>query len=78
MEGSLAQKRRELGQLETQQLSAHQVAHDLLEEDRQGLAEREQRLALKEKELQLRDEQRLQAEQDLATPREGDLAQALS
>ena len=84
MEGVLAQKRRELGQLEAQLLTAHQAAQATLEGDRKGLAEREQQLALKEKELQQRDEQRLQAEQDLATQREeleareGDLSQTLS
>ena len=59
MEGSLAQKRRVLGQLEAQLLAAHQAAQATLEGDHKGLAEREQRLALKEKELQQRDKQRL-------------------
>ena len=59
MEGSLAQKRRELGHLETQLLSAHRASQETLEEDRRGLAERERQLALKEKEVWLRDEQLL-------------------
>ena len=46
MEGSLAQKRRELGQLESQLLSAHQAAQAALQEDRKGLAELERQLAL--------------------------------
>ena len=80
MEDSLAKKRCELGELETQLLSAHQAAQATLEGDHKGLAEREQQLALKEKELQQHDKQQLQAEQDLATQREeleareGDLA----
>ena len=82
MEGSLAQKRRELGQLETQLLSAHQAAQVDLEEDRKDFSKRERQLALKEKELHQREEQRLRAEKDLVAQREaleereGDLAKA--
>lgn len=46
---------RELGQLETQLLSEHRAAQETLE-DRKGLAEHEWQLALKEKEVWLRDE----------------------
>ena len=83
MEGSLEQKRREVSQLESQLLSAHRAAQETLEEDRKSLAERERQLAFREKDVEQRDEQRLQAEGELATKRvelearEGDLAQAL-
>ena len=84
MEGSLAQKQRELDRLESQRLSAHQVAQAALEEDRKCLAERDRQLALRGSELQWREEQCLQTEKDLAAQREaleareGGLAQATS
>ena len=70
MEGSLEQKRRGLGQLESQLLSAHQAARAALEEDRKDLAERERQLALMGREQQRREAQRLQAEKDLSALRE--------
>ena len=84
MEGSLAQKQCELEWLESQRLSAHQVAQAALEEDRKCLAERDRQLALRGSELQRREERCLQMEKDQAAQREaleareGGLAQAVS